>query len=59
MTLVFFLSIADRARLLKHRDLTFDANTVRILMSDGYHSIVNGYKNPFFDKSFSLEFNDG
>lgn len=44
MTPKFFLSIDDHARLFKHRGLTVDANTVHILMGEGYHSIVNGYK---------------
>lgn len=47
MTPKLFLSIDDHARLLKHRGLTVDANTVRILIGEGYHSIVNGYKSVY------------
>lgn len=47
MTPKSFLSIDDHARLLKRRGLTFDANTVRILIGEGYHSIVNGYKSVY------------
>lgn len=59
MTPKFFLSIDERVRLLKHRRLTVIAKSERILMGEGFHSIVNGYKNPYIDKSLSLEFNEG
>lgn len=38
--------------------MTVDANTARILMSEGYYFIVNGYKDPFIDKVLSSEFNE-
>lgn len=50
MTAKFFLSIDDYLGLFKHRCLTVVVNSVRILMGEGFHSIVNGYKDPFIDK---------
>lgn len=58
MTAKPFLPIDDQVRLLKQRGLTVDDNTARILMSEGYYSIVNGYKVPFIDKSLSSKFNE-
>lgn len=58
MTAKPFLPIDDQVRLLGQRGLAVDANTARILMCEGYYSIVNGYKDPFIDKSLSLEVNE-
>lgn len=58
MTAKPFLPIDDQVRLLKQRGLTVDDNTARILMSEGYYSIVNGYKDPFIDMSLSSKFNE-
>lgn len=43
MTAKPFLPIDDQVRLLGQRGLAVDANTTRILMCEGYYSIVNGY----------------
>lgn len=58
MTAKPFLPIDDQVRLLGQRGLAVDANTARILMCEGYYSIVNGYKDPFIDKSLSSEVNE-
>lgn len=50
MTPKFSLSIDDHVGLLKHRCLTVVANSIRILMGEGFHLIVNGYKDPLIDK---------
>lgn len=44
-----FKPISDQITLLESRGVRCDADTMRILMREGYYSIVNGYKDPFLD----------
>lgn len=44
-----FLTIDAQVRLLQSRGMATSPSTARILMREGYYSIVNGYKAPFID----------
>lgn len=44
-----FLSINDQIKLLNARGVKTDDNTYNLLLSEGYYSLVNGYKDPFID----------
>lgn len=45
-----FLTIDEQIALLENRGMETDGDTGRILMREGYYSIVNGYKGPFIDR---------
>lgn len=45
-----FLTIEKQVELLESRGVTTDEDTPRILLAEGYYSIVNGYKAPFLDE---------
>lgn len=45
-----FLTIEQQIALLQSRGISTDEDTPRILMTEGYYSIVNGYKTPFLDE---------
>lgn len=45
-----FETIEGQICLMVHRGLAVDSDTPRILMREGYYSIVNGYKAPFIDE---------
>ena len=53
-----FLTIAEQVSLLESRGLSTDAATARVLMREGYYSIVNGYKDPFIDSEATDEAGD-
>lgn len=42
-----FRSIDEQIEILRSRGLETDSDTKRILMREGYYSVVNGYKEPF------------
>ena len=42
-----FLTITEQVRLLESRGLSTDSSTAKVLMREGYYSIINGYKDPF------------
>lgn len=44
-----FLTITEQVRLLESRGLSTDSATAKVLMREGYYSIVNGYKDPFIN----------
>ncbi|WP_313994092.1 Abi family protein [Lancefieldella parvula] len=44
-----FLSIKEQIKLLNTRGVKTDDNTYNLLLSEGYYSLVNGYKDPFID----------
>lgn len=44
-----FLSINEQIKLLNTRGVKTDNNTYNLLLSEGYYSLVNGYKDPFID----------
>lgn len=46
-----FLTINEQVDLLEHRGMATSPDTPEILMREGYYSVVNGYKDPFIDKS--------
>lgn len=46
-----FLAITDQVSLLESRGLATDSSTTRVLMREGYYSVVNGYKDPFIDQT--------
>lgn len=45
-----FLTIDEQMALLRRCELHTDSETERILMREGYYSIINGYKTPFIDR---------
>ena len=53
-----FLTIDEQIRLLNSRGVITDATTGLILLSEGYYSVVNGYKTPFLDAEASAAAND-
>ena len=53
-----FLTIIEQVSLLESRGLSTDAATARVLMREGYYSIVNGYKDPFIDSEATDEAGD-
>lgn len=50
-----FKSIEEQVALLERRGVVTDADTPHILLSEGYYSVVNGYKTPFLDKDASWQ----
>lgn len=46
-----FLTIDEQIKLLERRGVSTDESTARLLMREGYYSIVNGYKDPFINES--------
>lgn len=46
-----FLTIDKQVYLLERRGMATSPDTPEILMREGYYSVVNGYKDPFIDKS--------
>ena len=48
-----FKTIAQQVELLEKRGVTTDGQTPTILLSEGYYSVVNGYKAPFIDPAAS------
>lgn len=46
-----FLTIDQQIELLARRGVSADADTRRVLMREGYYSVVNGYKEPFIDQA--------
>ena len=44
-----FRTIAQQVELLESRGVITDEQTPSVLMSEGYYSVVNGYKAPFID----------
>lgn len=44
-----FLDIDGQVRKLRARGLRVDGETAKILLREGYYSVVNGYKDPFID----------
>ena len=53
-----FLTIDDQVALMRSRGLVVDDETKRILLREGYYSVVNGYKAPFLDKEATKEAGD-
>ena len=49
-----FLSIEKQIELLNSRGVRTDEDTYKLLLSEGYYSLVNGYKDPFIDKEETL-----
>lgn len=48
-----FLTVDEQVRLLERRGVETQPETPRILLREGYYSVVNGYKAPFLDASAS------
>lgn len=46
-----FLTITQQVELLQSRGVQTDADTPRILLAEGYYSVINGYKTPFIDET--------
>lgn len=44
-----FLSIDQQIELLNARGVITDEKMYNILLSEGYYSLINGYKEPFVD----------
>lgn len=53
-----FLTIEEQVGLLTSRGLIVDSETDRLLMREGYYSIINGYKDPFLDAQLSRSSGD-
>lgn len=53
-----FLTIDEQVSLLASRGLVVDSETGRLLMREGYYSIINGYKDPFLDIQSSRSADD-
>lgn len=53
-----FLTIDKQIRLLNSRGVETDDVTSRILLCEGYYSIINGYKAPFIDTQKTAEEGD-
>lgn len=49
-----FLTIEEQVDLLNSRGMSTDTDTARILLREGYYSIVNGYKEPFLDTKATI-----
>lgn len=45
-----FMAVESQVQQLNRRGLQTDMRTPWILEREGYYSVVNGYKDPFFDK---------
>lgn len=46
-----FKTISEQVAILKSRGMKVDDDTPVVLLRENYYSIVNGYKDPFLDKS--------
>lgn len=46
-----FKSIEEQIELLKSRGVITDENTATVLLRENYYSVVNGYKDPFLDRT--------
>ncbi|WP_172137132.1 Abi family protein [Adlercreutzia sp. ZJ473] len=46
-----FKSIEEQVELLKGRGVITDESTATILLRENYYSVVNGYKDPFLDRT--------
>lgn len=53
-----FLTVDEQMALLRRRGLHTDSETERILMREGYYSIINGYKTPFIDRAATASAGD-
>lgn len=45
-----FTSIENQVAILRRRGVLTDEETPKILLREGYYSVVNGYKDPFLDR---------
>jgi hypothetical protein len=50
-----FLSIDQQIELLNSRGVITDEKTYNILLSEGYYSLINGYKEPFIDNCKTVD----
>lgn len=53
-----FLSINEQIQLLNSRGIQTDGNTYNLLLSEGYYSLINGYKEPFIDEEKTSQTNN-
>lgn len=53
-----FLTIEEQVSLLERRGMRTSPDTGRVLMAEGYYSVVNGYKSPFIDEAATREAGD-